>query len=72
MSITNSNITTEPISDFAVGRLDAEDAINHDEIITTAVTDSRPVGSRMNLWLATSTVSAPASRAGRTQAAKLQ
>jgi len=26
MSITNSNITTEFISDFAAGRLDAEDA----------------------------------------------
>ena len=39
MSITNSIITTELISDVAGGRLDAEDArviqeaINHDEII---------------------------------------
>jgi hypothetical protein len=38
MSITNSNIATELISDFAGGRLDAEDAqvireaINHDEV----------------------------------------
>ncbi len=78
MSITNSNITTELISDFAARRLDSEDAqviqeaINHDEVIAAAVADARRVGSRMNLWLATSTVSAPASGAGRTQAAKLQ
>ncbi len=78
MSITNSNITTELISDFAAGRLDAEDAqiiqeaINHDEVIATAVADARRVGSRMNLWFATSTVGVPASSAGRKQAATLQ
>jgi len=78
MPIAPSNITTELISDFAAGRLDAEDAqviqeaINHDDVIATAVADARRVDSRMNLWLATSTVGAPASVAGRTQAAKLQ
>ena len=76
MSITNSNITTELISDFASGRLDAEDAqviqdaFNHDEVIATAVADARRVNARMHLWLATSTVGA--SDAGRTQAARLQ
>ena len=78
MSITNSNITTELISDFASGRLDAEDAqviqeaINHDEVIATAVADARRVNARMHLWLATSTAGASASDAGRTQAARLQ
>ena len=78
MSITNSNITTELISDFAGGRLDAEDAqviqeaINHDEVIATAVADARRVNARMHLWLATSTADASASDAGRTQAARLQ
>ena len=78
MSITNSNITTELISDFAGGWLDAEDAqviqeaFNHDEVIATAVADARRVGSRMKLWLATATVGASASDAGRTQAARLQ
>ena len=78
MSITNSNITTELISDFAGGRLDGEDAqviqeaINHDEVIATAVADARRVGSRMKLWLATATVGASAADAGRTQAARLQ
>jgi 2,3-bisphosphoglycerate-independent phosphoglycerate mutase len=78
MSITNSNITMELISDFAAGRLDAEDAqlileaINHDEVIATAVADARRVNSRMNLWLATSKVGASASDADRTQGAKLQ
>ena len=76
MSITNSNITAELISDYAGGRLDAEDtqviqeAINHDEVIATAVADARRVNARMHLWLATST--AGASDAGRTQAARLQ
>src|SRR5271157_974101 len=75
MSITNSIITTELISDFAGGRLDAEDAqvireaINHDEVIATAVADACRVNARMHLWLATSTVDASASDAGRTQAA---
>ncbi len=78
MPITTSNITTELISDFAAGRLDVEDAqviqeaINHDEVIATAVADARRVNSQMNLWFATSTRGAPALDAGRTQAAKLQ
>ena len=79
MSITNSNITqTELISDYAGGRLDAEDtqviqeAINHDEVIATAVADAGRVGSRMKLSLATATVGASASDAGWTQAGRLQ
>ncbi len=78
MSITHSNITTQLISDFAAGRLDAEDAqviqeaVNHDEVIAAAVADARRVGSRMNLWFATSAGGVPASDAGRTQAATLQ
>ncbi len=78
MSITISNIATELISDFAAGRLDAEDAqiiqeaITHDEVIATAVADARRVGSRMNLWFATSTIGAPDLDTGRTQAATLQ
>ncbi len=78
MSITISNIRTELISDFAAGRLDAEDAqviqeaIDHDEVIATAVSDARRIDPRMKLWLATSTVGAPASDAGRTPAARLQ
>jgi len=77
MSVTNSNITTELISDFAGGKLDAEDAqviqeANHDEVIATAVADARRVNARMHLWLATSTAGASASDAGRTQAARLQ
>ncbi len=65
MSISNSNITMELISDFAGGRLDAEDAqiiqeaIDHDEVIATAVLDARRVASRMNLWLSTSALAAP-------------
>ena len=78
MSITNSNITTELISDFAGGRLDAEDAqviqeaINHDEVIAAAVADARRVNARMHLWLETSTAGASASDAGRTHAVRLQ
>jgi anti-sigma-K factor RskA len=78
MSIKNCTITTELISDFAGGRLSAEDAqivqeaINHDGIIATAVADARRVNARMHLWLATSTVGASASDTGRTQAAKFQ
>jgi len=79
MSITNSSITTELISDFAGGRLDDEDArviqeaINHDEVIATAVADACRVNARMHLWLATSTInpSAP-SDIGRTHAAQFQ
>jgi hypothetical protein len=75
MSITNSLITAEFISDFAGGRLDAEDAqiiqeaINHDEVIATAVADACRVNARMHLWLATSKAGASA---GLTLAAKLQ
>jgi hypothetical protein len=75
MSIRNSIITTEFISDFASGRLDAEDAqivqeaINHDEVIATAVADACRVNARMHLWLATSKSGASA---GLTLAAKLQ
>ena len=78
MSITNSNITAELISDYAGGKLDAEDtqviqeAINHDEVIAAAVADARRVNARMHLWLATSTVGASASDAGRTHAGMLQ
>jgi anti-sigma-K factor RskA len=60
MSNANTNITTELISDFAAGRLDAEDArvieetIKHDEVIATAVAAARQVNLRMNTWLATS------------------
>ena len=78
MSIKNSIITTELISDFAGGRLSAEDAqivqeaIDHDGIIATAVADARRVNERMHLWLATSTGGASVSDAGRAQAAKLQ
>jgi hypothetical protein len=67
--ITYSNITTALISDFAAGRLDTDDAqviqeaINHDEVIATAVADAYRVNSRMNLWLATSTAGALASDA---------
>ena len=77
MSITNSIITTELISDFAGGRLDAEDAqviqeaINHDEVIATAVADACRVNARVQLWLATLTIGASASDAGGTHAAKL-
>jgi hypothetical protein len=77
MSITNSIIATELISDVAGGRLDAEDAqviqeaINHDEVITTAVADARRINARVHLWLATLTIGASASDAGRTHAAKL-
>ena len=60
MSNANTNITTELISDYAAGRLDAEDArvieetIKHDEVIATAVAAARQVNLRMNTWLATS------------------
>jgi len=73
MPITNSNITTELISDFAGEDAQViQEAINHDEVIATAVADACRVNARMHLWLATSTGDASASDAGRTQAAKLQ
>jgi anti-sigma-K factor RskA len=73
-----SNITTELISDFAAGRLNIEDtqavqeAIDHDQVIATAVLDARRVVSRMNVWLATPALAAPASDVDRTRAAYLQ
>ncbi len=75
---SNSNITTELISDFAAGRLDAEDtqiiqeAIDHDEVIATAVLDARRAGLRMKVWLAIPALAAPAPGADRTRAANLQ
>jgi hypothetical protein len=78
MSISNSNITTELISDFAAGRLDAEDAqviqeaIGHDEVVATAVLDARQVASRMNVWLAMPALTVPASGTDRKRAAHLQ
>jgi hypothetical protein len=78
MSISNANISTELISDFAAGRLDAEDAqivleaIEHDEAVATAVLDARRVASRMNVWLATPALAAQASGADWTRAAHLQ
>ena len=78
MSIANSTITTELISDFAAGRLDEEDAqavqeaIDHDEVIATAVLDARRVALRMNVWLAATALAAPASGVDRTRTAYLQ
>ncbi len=78
MAITNSNITTELISDFAAGRLDEEDAqavqeaIDHDEVIAIAVSDARRVALRMNVWLAASALATPASGVHGTRAAYLQ
>ncbi len=60
MSNANSKITIGIISDYAAGRLDAEDArvieeaIDHDAAIATAVAAERQVNSRMTLSLATS------------------
>jgi anti-sigma-K factor RskA len=57
MSNVNLDITPEFISDYAGGRLDAEDirvieeAIDHDSNIATAVADARRINSRMNIWL---------------------
>jgi anti-sigma factor RsiW len=58
MASANYPITTELISDYVGGRLDAEDvrvieeAIDHDEAIATAVADARKVDSRMTISLA--------------------
>ena len=58
MASANCPITTELISDYAAGRLEAEDvriieeAIDHDEAIATAVTAARRVNSRMIISLA--------------------
>jgi hypothetical protein len=78
MSFSNSNITTELIADFAAGRLNNEDtravqeAIDHDQVIATAVLDARRVASRMNVWLAIPALATPAPGADRTRAAHLQ
>jgi anti-sigma-K factor RskA len=64
MSNANPHITTELISDYAAGRLDAEDAkiveetIKHDEAIATAVAAAHQVNLRMNAWLATTKLGA--------------
>jgi anti-sigma factor RsiW len=64
MSNASSHVTTELISDYAAGRLDAEDArvveetIKHDEAVATAVAAARQVNLRMNIWLATSKLGA--------------
>ena len=71
ISISNSNITTELIADFAAGRLNTEDtravqeAIDHDQDIATAVLDARSVVSRVNVWLALPALAAPAPGADR-------
>ena len=58
MASANYPISTELISDYAGGRLDAEDvrvieeAIDHDEAIATAVAAARKVDSRMTISLA--------------------
>lgn len=77
MSISNSNITTELIADFAAGRLGTEDtqavqeAIDHDQVIATAVLDARLVVSRMNIWLALPALATSAAGTERTRAAYL-
>ena len=58
MASANCPITTELISDYAGGRLNAQDvrvieeAIEHDEAIATAVAAARKVNSRMTITLA--------------------
>jgi hypothetical protein len=70
-----SNITTELIADFAAGRLNPEDtqavqeAIDHDQVIATAVLDARLVVSRMNLWLAIPALATSTPDTDRTRAA---
>ena len=60
MAKANPNITKELISDYAAGRLDAEDvrvieaAMNQDKVIATAVAAAREINSRIRIWLATS------------------
>jgi hypothetical protein len=69
MSISNSNITTEVVADFAAGRLNTEDtlamqeACDHDRDVAAAVLDARRVVSRMRAWWA---LPAPAASAPRT------
>lgn len=58
MASANCPITTELISDYAAGRLDAEDvrvveeAMDHDAAIATAIAAARQVNSRMTKSLA--------------------
>jgi len=58
MASANCPITTELISDYAAGRLEAEDvrvieeAIGRDEAIATAIAAARKVNSRMIISLA--------------------
>lgn len=58
MASANCPITTELISDYAAGRLEAEDvrvieeAIGRDEAIATAVAAARKVNSRMTISFA--------------------
>lgn len=65
MSRAIPTITAEQISDYAGGRLDAEEAraieasAAHDEGIAAAVADARRINLRMNLWLATSILRSP-------------
>ncbi len=53
-----SNITTALISDYASGRLDAEDAqvieaaTLHDEAVLARIVAARQVNSRMIVWFA--------------------
>ena len=78
ISISNSNITTELIADFAAGRLNTEDTravqetIDHDRAIATAVLDAHRVVSRVNVWLANPALATPAPGAHRTRVANLQ
>jgi anti-sigma-K factor RskA len=68
MPHANSNITTAQISDYAGGRLDAEDArvietaAGHDEAVATAVVAARQVNARMIIWFAASKPEAAALR----------
>ena len=58
MASANYPITTELISDYAGGRLDAKDvrvieeAIGRDKAIATAIAAARKVNSRMTISLA--------------------
>lgn len=58
MASATCSISTELISDYAAGRLDAKDvrvieeAIGRDEAIATAVAAARRVNSRMTISLA--------------------
>jgi hypothetical protein len=78
MCISNSNITTELIADFAAGRLNTEDtravqeAIDHDQAIATAVLDAHRVVTRVNEWLAIPALATPAPGAHRTRVANLR